>query len=203
MSQFYPHADFDNLVARVQEAVGAGATAICLTVGDTGRGPALRSERQLAGGAPVRYDWDRLGRLQETAGAPLVIKGCMSPRDAKIAAESGVAGIVVSNHGVGQPAGAAEPVSVLPAIAEVVEGRMPILVDGGFRRGGDVIKAIALGASGALVCRPVLWGLAAYGAQGVQKVLEMLQSEMAQDMVQVGAVNLAAIRRDQVRVHRR
>ena len=111
--------------------------------------------------------------------------------------------MIVSRHGAGRAAGAAEPISALPAVADAVEGRIPVLVDGGFRRGGDALKALALGASAVLVCRPALWGLAAYGAAGVQKAIEMLQTELAQDMVQVGAVNLAAIRRDHVRVHSR
>ena len=201
--QFYPRADFGELVAGAQEAVAAGCPAICLTVGDTGRGHALRSGRNWSTGAPTRYDWDQLVRLQESAGTRLVLKGIMEPDDAGMAAESGLAGIIASNHGAGRSAGTAEPVSALPKIADAVEGRIPILVDGGFRTGGDVIKAIALGATGVLLCRPVLWGLAAYGAAGVQKVLEMLQTEMAKDMVQVGAVNLAAIRRDHVRIHSR
>ena len=201
--QFYPRADFGGLVAGAQEAVAAGCPAICLTVGDTGRGHALRSGRNWSAGAPARYDWDQLVRLQESAGTRLVLKGIMEPDDAGMAAESGLAGIIASNHGTGRSAGTAEPVSMLPRIAEAVEGRIPILVDGGFRTGGDVIKAIALGATGVLLCRPVLWGLSAYGAAGVQKVVEMLQTEMAKDMVQIGAVNLAAIRRDHVRVHSR
>lgn len=201
--QFYPRADFGGLVADAQEAVAAGCPAICLTVGDTGRGHALRSGRNWSTGTPTRYDWDQLARLQESAGTRLVLKGIMEPDDAGMAAESGLAGIIASNHGAGRSAGTAEPVSALPKIADAVEGRIPILVDGGFRTGGDVIKAIALGATGVLLCRPVLWGLAAYGAAGVQKVIEMLQTEMAKDMVQVGAVNLAAIRRDHVRIHSR
>ena len=92
---------------------------------------------------------------------------------------------------------------MLPAVAEAVAGRVPVLVDGGFRRGGDVLKAIALGATAVLVCRPALWGLAAYGAEGVQTVLELLQTELAKDLVHVGAPNLAAVRRDHVRVHSR
>ena len=201
--QFYPQADFGNLVAAAQESVAAGCPAICLTVGNTGRGHALRGGRAWSADAPTRYDWDQLVRLQEAAGTRLVLKGVMDPDDAHKAAESGLAGIVASNHGAGQSAGTAEPVSMLPRIADAVEGRLPVLVDGGFRTGGDIIKALALGATGVLVCRPVLWGLAAYGAAGVRKVVEMLQTEMAKDMVQVGAVNLAAIRRDHVRIHSR
>ena len=192
--QFYPDSDVGALSERIQAAVEAGAGAICLSLGE---------ERGRHAGAPVRYGWDVLEQLRDAAAVPFVLKGVMQPADALEAAQRGIAGVVVSNHGTGQAQGEAEPVAVLPAIAEAVAGRMPLLVDGGFRRGGDVLKAIALGATAALVCRPVLWGLAAYGAAGVQKVVEMLQTELAKDMVQVGAVNLAAIRRDHIRVHSR
>ena len=191
--QVYPHTDFGAQLDRVGRAAQAGCAAICLTLGDAGR----------ASNEPASYGWDKIERLRDEAGLPLVLKGVMRPTDARAAADRGIAGIIVSNHGAGQAAGTTEPVSALPAISEAVAGRIPILVDGGFRSGGDVLKAIALGATAALVCRPVLWGLAAYGAAGVQKVVEMLQTELAQDMVQVGAVNLAAIRRDHVRVHNR
>ena len=202
--QAYPDADFGALHERVLRAVQAGARAVCLTLGDPGREHALPTSADSApSGRPASYGWDAIQRLRDVAGAPLLLKGVMQPSEARAAAERGIAGIVVSNHGSGRAAGAAEPVSLLPAIAEEVGGRIPILVDGGFRRGGDVLKALALGASAVLVCRPVLWGLAAYGALGVQKVLEMLQTELARDMVEVGAVNLAAIRRDHVRVHSR
>lgn len=192
--QFYPDADVAALTERVQAAVEAGAKTICLSLGE---------ERGQRAGAPARYGWDIVEQLRDAATVPIVLKGVMQAADAVEAAERGIAGVVVSNHGTGQAEGDAEPVAVLPAIAEAVAGRIPLLVDGGFRRGSDVLKAIALGATAALVCRPVLWGLAAYGATGVQKVVEMLQSELAQDMVQVGAVNLAAIRRDHIRVHSR
>lgn len=202
--QVYPDADFGALQDRIQWAVHTGVRAVCLTLGDPERGQALPGSADGAsGGHPGSYGWETIERLRDVAGAPLLLKGVMQPSEARAAAARGVAGIVVSNHGSGQAAGAAEPISLLPAIADEVGGRIPILIDGGFRRGGDVLKALALGASAVLVCRPVLWGLAAYGAMGVQKVLEMLQTELARDMVQVGAVNLAAIRRDHVRVHSR
>ena len=201
--QLYPNADLNAVIGRAQEAEAAGCRAICLTLGDTGRGPALRPGRAWSNGASVSYSWDQIERLRDSVSLPLVLKGVMGPSAASIAAERGLAGIALSNHGTSQSAGIAEPVSMLPEVAEAVEGRIPILVDGGFRRGSDVLKAIALGATAVLVCRPALWGLSAYGARGVQKVIEMLQSELAQDMVQVGAVNLAAIRRDHVRIHSR
>ena len=191
--QFYPDADAGALIERVQASVEAGAKTICLSLG----------EERRAAGMPVRYGWDVLERLQGMVTVPIVLKGVMQAADATEATERGIASVVVSNHGTGQAEGDTEPITVLPAIAEAVAGRIPILVDGGFRRGSDVLKAISLGATAALICRPVLWGLASYGAAGVQKVVEMLQSELAQDMVQIGAVNLAAIRRDHIRIHSR
>ena len=192
--QLYPDSDVGALSERIQAAVETGARAICLSLGE-GRGNRASM--------PARYGWDVLERLRDLASVPFVLKGVMQPADALEAVQRGIAGVVVSNHGTGQAQGEADSVAVLPAIAEAVAGRVPLLVDGGFRRGSDVLKAIALGATAALVCRPVLWGLAAYGTAGVQKVVEMLQSELAKDMVQVGAVNLAAIRRDHVRIHSR
>ena len=127
----------------------------------------------------------------------------MHPDDAVEASRQGIDGIVVSTHGAGRPEGMADPIAALPAVAEAVAGRIPVLVDGGVRRGGDVLKALALGATAVLVCRPALWGLAAYGADGVRLAVETLQTELARDMVQVGAETLARIRRDHVRVHRR
>ncbi len=191
--QVYPRSDFEALIAHVARAAQSECAAISLTLGDAGR----------EAGDAAGFGWDKIERLRDAAGLPLVLKGIMQPADARAAADRGIAGIIVSNHGAGQAEGTTEPISALPAVSEAVEGRIPVLVDGGFRRGGDVLKAIALGATAALVCRPALWGLAAYGAAGVQKVVEMLQTELAQDMVQVGAVNLAAIRRDHVRVHKR
>lgn len=192
--QFYPDSDVGALSERMQAAVEAGARTICLSLGE---------ERGMRADGPVRYGWAALEQLRDAVPVPFVLKGVMQPADALEASHRGIAGVVVSNHGTGQAQGEAEPVAVLPAIAEAVAGRIPLLVDGGFRRGGDVLKAIALGATAALVCRPVLWGLAAYGAAGVQKVVEMLQTELAKDMVQVGAVNLDAIRRDHIRIHSR
>lgn len=188
--QVYPAADFGALAERVRLAAEAGCRAVCLTLG-------ALVER------PSTYGWAAIERLRDAAGLPLLLKGVMRPEEARAAADRGIAGVIVSRHGAGRAAEAAEPISALPAVADAVEGRIPVLVDGGFRRGGDALKALALGASAVLVCRPALWGLAAYGAAGVQKAIEMLQTELAQDMVQLGAVNLAAIRRDHVRVHSR
>lgn len=190
--QVYPDADLGALVARVQKAGEAGCKATCLTLADDSSG-------QVHAG----FGWDLIEQLAGEANTPLVLKGIMHPDDAITAIDRGVAGIIVSTHGAGQPTGATDPVAALPAIAEAVAGRIPVLVDGGIRRGSDVLKALALGATAALVCRPALWGLAAYGADGVRTVLEMLQTELARDMAQVGTVTLRDIRRDHIRVHRR
>ena len=190
--QIYPDADFGALVERVQAAGRAGCSAACLTLGE-----------DRAGNGPAGYGWDSIEQLGEQAEIPLVLKGIMHPDDATAAIERGAAAIVVSTHGSGRATGLADPVAALPAVAEAVAGRIPVLVDGGIRRGSDVLKALALGATAALVCRPALWGLAAYGADGVRKVVEMLQTELARDMAQLGTVTLGDIRRDHVRVHRR
>jgi isopentenyl diphosphate isomerase/L-lactate dehydrogenase-like FMN-dependent dehydrogenase len=91
---------------------------------------------------------------------------------------------------------------VLPSIADAVGEKIPVLVDGGFRRGTDILKALILGAQAVLLCRPVLWGLAAYGAKGVQTVMEMAQTELARNMVMVGAPNVKALSRSMIRIHR-
>ncbi len=190
--QVYPERDIGGLAARLAEAQRAGATVACLTLRDS-------AGQNAASG----YGWDSIERLRREAALPLVLKGIMHPDDAVEASRRGIDAIIVSTHGAGRPEGMADPIAALPAVAEAVAGRIPVLVDGGVRRGGDVLKALALGATAVLVCRPALWGLAAYGADGVRLAVETLQTELARDMVQVGAETLARIRRDHVRVHRR
>ena len=93
------------------------------------------------------------------------------------------------------------PIQALPAIAGAVEGRVPVLIDGGFRRGSDILKALALGAQAVFLARPPMWGLSAYGAPGVQGVLELLQTEVARLMITVGRPTIQAVDRSLVRVH--
>jgi isopentenyl diphosphate isomerase/L-lactate dehydrogenase-like FMN-dependent dehydrogenase len=115
----------------------------------------------------------------------------------------GAQGIVVSNYGGFYVDGAPATMEVLPSIAEAVNGRVPVLVDGGFRRGTDILKALALGANAVMIGRPVLWGLAGYGPQGVQKVLELLQTELALAMGLSGITGISGIHPSLVKVHRR
>ena len=97
--------------------------------------------------------------------------------------------------------GLAPPLEMLPGVVEAVGKRVPVMIDGNFRRGSDMFKALALGARAVLVGRPVVWGLAAYGAEGVQSVLEMLQTELARDMAQCGKPNLKTLDATVLKVH--
>lgn len=204
--QVYPEADVDALLGRVRKAVSAGCKAVCLTVGTPyepkGGGLYAKPGELAAMGLPS-LDWAYVDRIRQAAGAPLVLKGIMSPSDAAQAAEKGVNGIIVSNHAGQFLQGLADPITVLPAVTEAVAGRIPVLIDGNVRRGADVLKAIALGAKAALIARPALWALTAYGAEGVQTLVEMLQTELARDMTMLGTVNPAAVTRNHVKLHSR
>lgn len=204
--QVHPEPDAAAVVGRVQQAVKAGAKAVCLTVGNPyggNRAAGAPGVSQLPVVGNPALDWDYIDRLRQKVNVPVLLKGILSAEEAQAGVEKGAAGIVVSNNGGRSLAGLPHPISVLPSIAEAVGGKAPILIDGGFRRGSDVLKALALGARAVLVARPPLWGLAAYGADGVQSVIELLQTELAADMAMIGAVNLKAIERDMVKIHRR
>ncbi|CAD5107969.1 alpha-hydroxy acid oxidase [Zestomonas carbonaria] len=164
----------------------------------------LRGMRQLAGQADGRIllgtplletapTWEDLQWLRSLTRLPVLVKGVMCAEDARRAVAEGVDGIIVSNHGGrtldGQPA----TIEVLAEIAEAVEGRVPLLMDGGIRRGGDILKALALGASAVLVGRPYVFGLAAAGAVGVAHVLQILRAELEVAMALTGCRTLADI----------
>lgn len=131
--------------------------------------------------------WDAIKRLRDTVKVKLVLKGILAFEDAKLAAEAGIDGIVVSNHGGRVEDGVSATIDVLPDIVAAVGGRMPILVDSGFRRGSDIVKALAIGAQGVCIGRPYLWGLGAFGQPGVERVLGMLRFETRAAMTQLGA----------------
>jgi len=127
-----------------------------------------------------------------------VVKGLAHPVDAELAIEAGAGGIVVSNHGGRQLDGVPATIDVLPAVAEAVEGRVPLLVDGGIRRGTDVLVALALGADAVLAGRPALWGLAVHGEQGVRDVLEVLKAEIRLALALLGCRTPADVSRAHV-----
>jgi len=137
--------------------------------------------------------WDFVKRLRDTVKGKLVLKGIMAHEDATESLRYGVDGLIVSNHGGRAEASGQSTLGVLPEIVGSVKGRVPVLIDGGFRRGTDVYKALALGASAVCVGRPYCWGLAAFGQPGVERVLEILDAEFITIMRQAGATTLAGI----------
>jgi 4-hydroxymandelate oxidase len=134
--------------------------------------------------------WDLIKRLRDTVKVKLVLKGILAFEDAKLAADAGIDAIVVSNHGGRVEDGVSATIDVLPEIVGAVGGRMPILVDSGFRRGSDIVKALALGAQAVCIGRPYLWGLGAFGQPGVERVLGILRAETRTAMQQLGAPSL-------------
>ena len=146
-------------------------------------------------------DWTAVDAIKQGINVPVLVKGIATPDDARLALKHGVQGVIVSNYGglVGPVRDA--PILALPAIVDAVQGDVPVLVDGSVRRGTDIIKALAFGARAVLVGRPAMWGLAAYGASGVQGVLEMLQTELARYMGMCGVSTVKALDRSVLRVH--
>lgn len=139
--------------------------------------------------------WEAVAWLREISGLPVLLKGVVTAEDARLAVEHGAAGIIVSNHG-GRQLDTAEPtLRALPHVVEAVADRVPVLVDGGIRRGTDVLKALALGARATLIGRPYLWGLAAEGQAGVERVLALLRAELERVMALVGRPTLRQIDR--------
>ena len=142
--------------------------------------------------------WKDLEWLRGTTGLPLVVKGLLTAEDAQLALASGADGIVVSNHGGRQLDGVAASLDALPEIVEAVGGRAEVLMDGGVRRGIDVVKALALGARAVLVGRAPLWGLAVDGADGVTRVLALLQAEVHLALALCGCPSPNAVSREHV-----
>lgn len=139
-------------------------------------------------GVPTLRD---LERLRRRTSLPLVVKGVLDARDARRAAECGADAVVVSNHGGRQFDGAPPSIAQLPSVAEAVAGLCAVLLDSGIRTGTDVLRALALGASGVLIGRPVLWGLAAHGEEGVAEVLCVLRDEVREALLLTGCADLA------------
>lgn len=203
------------LVARV---VDAGFTALVLTV-DT---PFLgRRERDLRAGFVVEHpvaslgqggltpaetfaltsasvSWRDIERLASLSGLPVLVKGVLTEEDAKLACEHGASGIVVSNHGGRQLDGVSATIDVLEEVVAAVDGRIEVLLDGGIRRGTDVVKALALGARAVLAGRAPLWGLAVDGEAGARHVLELLQAEILGALQLLGCTSPADVTRDRI-----
>jgi isopentenyl diphosphate isomerase/L-lactate dehydrogenase-like FMN-dependent dehydrogenase len=144
---------------------------------------------------PPDMTWDYLKRLRDLWPRRLVVKGLVTREDATLAVENGVDGIIVSNHG-GRAEDSGRPaIDSLAEVAPAVAGRVPVLMDGGIRRGSDIFKALALGASAVGIGRPYIWGLASFGQAGVERVLDILRAELAGNMRQAGTRTVADIDR--------
>jgi 4-hydroxymandelate oxidase len=139
--------------------------------------------------------WDDVGRLAADSGLPVIVKGVLTREDARRARDSGAAGIVVSNHGGRQLDTVLSGADALREIVDETGGALDVLVDGGIRRGTDVIKALALGARAVLIGRPVIWGLAVGGERGVRRVLELLLAELDIALALAGAPRAAELDR--------
>ena len=142
--------------------------------------------------------WEFVDRLRAIVKGKLVLKGIMTGEDAKEALRHGVDGLIVSNHGGRAEESGQATIGVLVEVVEAVGGRVPVLIDGGVRRGTDVLKALALGATAVGIGRPYVWGLASFGEPGVDRVLEILDDEFITIMRQVGALNINQITRENV-----
>jgi 4-hydroxymandelate oxidase len=159
--------------------------------------PTTDSGSALAAHASALFDtsltWEAVEWLQSLTRLPVVVKGILTREDALLAVEHEVAGIIVSNHGGRQLDGVAASIEALPEVVEAVAGRCEVYMDGGVRRGTDILKALAYGARTVLVGRPVLWGLAADGARGVERVLHLLREELDLAMALAGRPTIASV----------
>jgi isopentenyl diphosphate isomerase/L-lactate dehydrogenase-like FMN-dependent dehydrogenase len=197
----------------VSRATLAGYRAIVLTVDSPRWG---RKEQTIRSGfhPPVKANftdndvaeedvsltWESLAWLRSLTSLPIILKGILTAEDAAIAVQHGVNGIIVSNHGGRQLDSVSPGIEALPEVAEAVGGRCELYLDGGIRRGTDVLKALALGARAVLVGRPTLWGLAVNGADGVYHVLELLRAELELAMALAGQPRLSSIDRSLVKM---
>jgi len=147
---------------------------------------------------PANMDWNFVKRLRDTVTVKLLLKGIVTREDAQLAVEHGVDGLIVSNHGGRAEETLRPTIESLPEVMEGVSGKIPVIVDGGIRRGTDIFKALALGASAAGIGRPQAWGLAAFGQPGVEAVLEILRRELRTIMRQAGTTSVDKITRDYI-----
>jgi 4-hydroxymandelate oxidase len=205
--QLYVRDDREFTKDIVQEAETHGCHALCVTVDTVVTG--VRNRQQRANftipddvrtphmpGALLEQKpltWKDIEWLQSFAKTPVLLKGILNPDDAEKAVQSGVSGVIVSNHGGRNLDTVPATIEALPRIAETVDRRIPVLMDGGIRRGTDVLKAIALGANAVLVGKPVCFGLACAGSAGVTNVMNILRNELELAMALTGKATLASI----------
>jgi 4-hydroxymandelate oxidase len=217
-SQFYPQQDRALGRKILEEAQNAGCTAVVVTVDQqasyyersehgrnlgggprrTGRGSAVPRETSGPGKyrvSPNRlwYTWAYLDEIRKIVKVPLLVKGILTPEDAVRCLEHGVDGVIVSNHGGRSMDYGPSTLEVLPEIVAAVRGRVPVITDSGYRRGTDILKALALGANAVLLGRAPRWALGAFGAPGVQRLLEIVQRELVDAAATAGRPTLESI----------
>ncbi len=203
--QLYLRDDKDFTKNLVRKAEALGCRALCITVDTPVAGARDRQARvnfQLPDGVSAPYrigaslsvsTWKEMEWLISFAKIPVLLKGILNPDDAETANKIGASGIIVSNHSGRNLDTVPATIEALPRIVERVNKRIPILMDGGIRRGTDVLKAIALGANAVLLGKPICFGLASGGAEGVTKTLEILRAEFEMAMALTGRANIASI----------
>lgn len=218
--QLYTHHTLETSEQLVRRVEAAGYRAIVLTVDSPYVGrrerdlrnqfrlaqhismPNFGDERAVASTRSRHMTdntWETLDWLRSVTSLPILLKGILTAEDALLAVAHGVDGIVVSNHGGRQLDGAIASIEALPEVVEAVAGRCEVYVDGGIRRGTDVLKALALGARAVLLGRPALWGLAINGREGVRHVLELLRTELELAMALSGRPTLESIDRSLIK----
>ena len=190
----------------IRRAAAAGCTAMCVTIDTPNSGPRNRQDRSgfkfpanlphISGKtAEHPLKWSDLTWIRAASSMPVLLKGILHADDVDPGIDAGAAGIMVSNHGGRNLDTAVATIDALPRIVERVRGRVPVIVDGGIRRGTDVLKALAYGADAVMIGRPVVHGLAVAGAQGVQSVIEILRRELELAMALVGKPTIKSIDR--------
>ncbi len=150
----------------------------------------------LQGETSVKLNWDDVKRVRDMTKMKLVLKGIVAGEDASLAVKHGVDGIIVSNHGGHEDASGRGTIECLPEVISGAGGKIPVMIDSGFRGGADIYKALALGAAAVGIGRPHIWGLSAFGQEGVETVVAILRRELQAIMAQTGAASIAQIRRD-------
>lgn len=191
----------------LRHAVDQGCTALCVTVDTPTTGPRDRQARagfEFPPNLPYRtvepgdnpVTWKDIEWIRRVVEVPVILKGILHPDDADLAVENGVAAIVVSNHGGRNLDTVPSTIEALPRVADRVGGRLPVLIDGGIRRGTDVLKCLALGATAVMIGRPYVHGLAVAGAAGVANVVGILRRELEQSMALSGVRTIAGITRE-------
>ena len=217
--QLYVEDDRGKTKELIQRAEAAGCRALCITVDNSLHYARNREDHVFAAGTPQfpfpnvhlasagpgghgragavsrKFTWKDLEWVQSFAKTPVLLKGILNADDADHAAKAGVAAIIVSNHGGRALDSVPATIDALPVVAEKISGRIPTLVDGGIRRGGDVLKALANGASAVLIGRPYLYGLGVAGSDGVRHVIEILRTEFEAAMALTGCTSIGTIDR--------